>query len=629
MEDCTSNTSDTNLLSQRDRHTLEVGSRIARDKIERRGVYTVEYGRDLPKGYSRRQRRRGGGTLFKIHRPNGKTSWSFRPRDLDPENPGHKYEQPCKAYGGPGNVLDVHPDDHHLIADTSVQVYFVEGVKKADALATALRAAGIQAVVIAISGVWNWMSDGEPIPDMLDVPMEGRSVTITFDSDMLTNPQVQDAAGQLAEYVGARGAEVWITYFKDAVDGSKVGADDFFVAGGTVAELRLLTRRWDPADFARIHMDRDAKLRDAVERLRDEWEDFNWPGVVGTGKRANSTKGFSCWALTDVLISESAKHGTVVDGKVHVKASQLTLAEKAATRQPTVSRTVKHLQAEGWLEFQPSEDKEKSGIYILTPPPQGRAKAHKIGQSKYSREGNGVTTESVYTPYALLRAPHLRWSGPAFYRENGEVVREYIRRLGKKSQAIIHRLEREGEMDISELAAAVKMRERDLRRNTEIRKGNLVQLEEAGIIEVEGDTARLTEDWETALEHERELKGEIDVAERQRNDHKRKREAFRNRNKVKPDRHWTNTGADGRVEDLRPASEPEPDNPAVPFVLDYVGRLGKIRFGLLAECWQECGDGDIGMLREAVKLSGVRLVRQPENGNALFLYPPLGDRGAA
>jgi hypothetical protein len=32
-------------------------------------------------------------------------------------------------------------------------------------------------------------------------------------------------------------------------------------------------------------------------------------------------------------------------------------------------------------------------------------------------------------------------------------------------------------------------------------------------------------------------------------------------------------------------------------------------------------------LREAVALSGVRQVRQPENRNAMFLYPPLEKTG--
>lgn len=196
-------------------------------------------------------------------------------------------------------------------------------------------------------------------------------------------------------------------------------------------------------------------------------------------------------------------------------------------------------------------------------------------------------------------------------------------------------------MYINEVAEALRRRARDLTRNSEGRKGSLVQLEEAGIVEVSGDTVRLTEDWEAALQLERELKGEIDAAERQRSEHKRKREAFRNRDQVNPDPHWANIDADGRVEDLCHADEPDhapnvgkpeispADNPAVPFVLDCVARLGKIRLGLLEECWYYEHGGDLAELSRAVDASGVRKMRLPEYREAVFLYPPLEDRGAA
>src|SRR5687767_1361632 len=91
---------------------LYEGSGIDPDVTAERGVRTITRGRDLPEGFSRRQRDRGGGILFDVHRPNGKTAYSFRPDATDPENPAHRYEQPCKALGAAGNVLDVHPSLH-------------------------------------------------------------------------------------------------------------------------------------------------------------------------------------------------------------------------------------------------------------------------------------------------------------------------------------------------------------------------------------------------------------------------------------------------------------------------------------------------------------------------------------
>ncbi len=154
---------------------LEKGSGIAREVIAERGVCTVAGGRELPKGFSWRQKRRGPGILFTVHRPNGETSWSFRPDEPDPKDPSRKYEQPSKHYGGPGNVLDIHPRMRHLIDDPEVEVTFVEGIKKADALVSQ----GMPAV--AITGVYNWLSNGEPIPDMLEIPVGGRRVNICFD----------------------------------------------------------------------------------------------------------------------------------------------------------------------------------------------------------------------------------------------------------------------------------------------------------------------------------------------------------------------------------------------------------------------------------------------------------------
>ena len=103
-------------LSEVHRGVLEMGSAIAPDVTAERGVRTVTKGRgQLPSTYSRRQKKRAPGILFAVHRPNGETSTIFRPDEPDPQNPGHKYEQPCKHLGGSGNVLDVHPSARHRV----------------------------------------------------------------------------------------------------------------------------------------------------------------------------------------------------------------------------------------------------------------------------------------------------------------------------------------------------------------------------------------------------------------------------------------------------------------------------------------------------------------------------------
>jgi hypothetical protein len=75
-------------LSDKHRYTHEVASAIARDILEDGGVYTITDGRQLPRGFSKRQRNLAPGVLYKVPRPNGKTAWVFRPDEPDPENPG-------------------------------------------------------------------------------------------------------------------------------------------------------------------------------------------------------------------------------------------------------------------------------------------------------------------------------------------------------------------------------------------------------------------------------------------------------------------------------------------------------------------------------------------------------------
>lgn len=112
---------------------------------------------------------------------------------------------------------------------------------------------------------------------------------------------------------------------------------------------------------------------------------------------------------------------------------------------------------------------------------------------------------------------------------------------------------------------------------------------------------------------------------------------------MKPDPHWTNDpDADGAITDLRPADEPDPEpakhselNESLTnartkaFVLDRVNGLGKVRPGLLEECWFYDHGGDMAEMKAAIERSGVRKMRLPKYGSTVFLYPPLEDRGAA
>ena len=63
----------------------------------------------------------------------------------------------------------------------------------------------------------------DPLRRVTNAVVEGRRAAICFDPDMLHNPQVQEAAGRLAEHLIGRGVEIWIAYLHDQPDGSKTG----------------------------------------------------------------------------------------------------------------------------------------------------------------------------------------------------------------------------------------------------------------------------------------------------------------------------------------------------------------------------------------------------------------------
>ena len=170
-----------------------------------------------------------------------------------------------------------------------------------------------------------------------------------------------------------------------------------------------------------------------------------------------------------------------------------------------------------------------------------------------------------------LRCPRLRWSSPGRKPRKFDITRrgqvrrgppprprDGIRRLGKIRGALVDALEGAGDtLTLVELCEVLhRSRPRDLRRRV------LPMLEEAGIISVDGDTVALTADWLGRLEEARELGGEIERAEHDAERYRRQREAFRRRRETAPDPHFANhRGADGHVEDLRPADDPEPPQP--------------------------------------------------------------------
>jgi hypothetical protein len=652
-------------LSDEHRHTLAVDSAISREVYEASGVRSIIHGRELPAGFSKRQRKRGGGMLFMGHRPNGKSFYVFRPDEPDPDNPGLKYEAACKKLGGPGNVLCVHPSQRRLIDDTDVPVIFVEGIKKALSIITAARAAGEEVLVIAILGVWNWMSDGKPISDMLDIPVQGRKVYICFDSDVFRNPDVSDAARRLAGNLIGRGAAVYLCYLSDQADGSKTGADDFLAGGGHgFGELMALMRFYDPRDLQAERHTRDERLRRGVDYLWQDWRKRDWMHFVGDAERPNWQRGHTARDVKEAFVELAAQIGKVDDRGIVVKVGLRRVAEVSAKSAPSAGHAVKHLEADGQLEILPAEDRSKARSYRLLVP---RAALYSMEEG----HTDGPRLEGGVRSCKGLRAPttpRLRWSSPArkvqrlrdvtsgtrrvrqtrrFHKDL--TMKEsrihfpdspFIKRLGPHRCAILDALEAAGgESNLQELCEVLhRSRPRDVRRRI------LPMLEKAGIIEVEGDLVSLVGDWLAKLEEERERTGEISHAEEQRQEHRKQRERYRGylraikqlpskagEDAIKKGHAARDEGLAAQRERAAAAAKTEELRKAEAFVRETLKNnkllvAGGIRLGHLCDIWRDEGGNPLSIPR-VVEAFGCHVEELPEFDNRRFVFAPA--EGAA
>jgi hypothetical protein len=146
-----------------------------------------------------------------------------------------KYETPK----GSRIALDVPRRARVWLGDPNRPLVITEGARKADA--------GVSAdlCTVALLGVWNWRGTNEEggkvaLADWDSVALNGRDVLIAFDSDAITKLSVHAALKRLKAYLERRDARVQIIYLPPGSGGMKVGLDDFFGTGGSVASLMML-----------------------------------------------------------------------------------------------------------------------------------------------------------------------------------------------------------------------------------------------------------------------------------------------------------------------------------------------------------------------------------------------------
>jgi putative DNA primase/helicase len=168
---------------------------------------------------------------------------------------------------GKPNRLDVHPLRRDQVLDHDRPLWFTEGTKKADALASR------DLAVVGLAGVWNWRPAGKRgrVIDWDDLPVRDREVVICYDADGRDKVDVRRASAAfgtwLAETKHAR--RVRYLFVPEAVNGTKVkGVDEYLAAGGTVDQLLDASTLEPPA----VESDASDEFTDArlAERVAEE-----------------------------------------------------------------------------------------------------------------------------------------------------------------------------------------------------------------------------------------------------------------------------------------------------------------------------------------------------------------------
>ncbi len=146
-----------------------------------------------------------------------------------------KYETPFRSR----MVLDVPPTCQKDLGNPGVPLFVTEGVRKADAAASA------DLCCVALLGVWNWRGSNEfggatALADWDSIALRDRIVYIVFDSDVMTKISVHQALARLKAFLESRHADVRLIYLPAGRGGAKVGLDDFLAAEHGVDDLLAL-----------------------------------------------------------------------------------------------------------------------------------------------------------------------------------------------------------------------------------------------------------------------------------------------------------------------------------------------------------------------------------------------------
>lgn len=233
------------VLAPHHRAELEIGSAINAEIIDQRGYATIEHPDDLPHSFADYQRRPG--LLIPIRDTTGRiATWQLKavvPRTGKDGKP-IKYDTAVSGQ----QCLDVPPRCRPLLGNPGIPLWITEGAKKVDSALSH----GIPCI-IGVQGVYGWRGRNQAggltaLADWEDIALNGREVVLAFDSDVMAKASVRSGLERLSSLLQKRKAVVRYLLLPPVIDKgalqgetpSKVGLDDFFASGATLADLERL-----------------------------------------------------------------------------------------------------------------------------------------------------------------------------------------------------------------------------------------------------------------------------------------------------------------------------------------------------------------------------------------------------
>lgn len=282
---------------------------------------------------------------------------------LRPDTPRVKDGKPLKYETPAGSrmVLDVPRGIHAMLGDPAIPLVITEGARKADS------AVSQGLCCIALLGVWNWRGRNEhdgkvALPDWEHIALNGRTVRIAFDSDVMEKSAVYAALVRLCAFLKQRGAQVEMIYLPSGPGGTKIGLDDFFAAGQTKDDLW----RYATTDIRDPPRDADASTGPYIVR------DYRIVYLRRIGPDATepvTLTNFAATIIEEVISDDGASErgevvivGALADGSP-LPPVRVPLAQFAAMNWPTASWGMRAIVSAGMG----AKDRTREAIQLLSP----------------------------------------------------------------------------------------------------------------------------------------------------------------------------------------------------------------------------------------------------------------------